>query len=268
MDKSTLPGLFLGIGGLLFGGWLEGTSPLKLLMLPAFVIVMGGTLGTLMVSFPLSTIASIPKFLMIASMDKPHDLTHVVETFVKLADRARREGLLALEQEASSLEPFTRRGVQMVVDGSDPALVREILESDIDAMRERHKPGAAIFEAMGGYSPTMGIIGTVMGLVHVLENLSDPDKLGPLIASAFIATLYGVSFANCLFLPLATKLKGKSAAEVHMKELVVEGVLAVQSGDNPRVVRERLEAYLAPALRGEAAAKGKGGAAAQQQAAA
>jgi chemotaxis protein MotA len=268
MDKSTLPGLILGIGGLLFGGWLEGTSPLKLLMLPAFVIVMGGTLGTLMVSFPLSVLLTLPKFMMIAMMDKPHDLTHVVETFVKLADRARREGLLALEQEASSLEPFTRRGVQMVVDGSDPALVREILESDIEAMRERHKPGAAVFEAMGGYSPTMGIIGTVMGLVHVLENLSDPDKLGPLIASAFIATLYGVSFANCLFLPLATKLKGKSAAEAHMKELVVEGVLAVQSGDNPRVVRERLEAYLSPTLRGEAAAKGKGGAAAPQQAAA
>jgi chemotaxis protein MotA len=269
MDKSTLPGLFLGIGGLLFGGWLEGTSPLKLLMLPAFVIVVGGTFGTLMVSFPLATIIAIPKYIMIAMMDKPHDLTHVVDTFVKLADRARREGLLALEQEAGSLEPFTKRGVQMVVDGSDPALVREILEADIDSMRERHKPGAAIFEAMGGYSPTMGIIGTVMGLVHVLENLSDPDKLGPLIASAFIATLYGVSFANCLFLPLATKLKGKSGNEAHMKELIVEGVLAVQSGDNPRVVRERLEAYLSPTMRGnEAAAKGKAGAAAQQQAAA
>ncbi len=267
MDKSTLPGLILGIGGLLLGGWLEGTSPLALLMLPAFVIVMGGTLGTLMVSFPLGTIVSMPKFLMIASMDKPHDLAHVVDTFVKLADRARREGLLALEQEASNLEPFTRRGVQMVVDGSDPALVREILESDIDAMRERHKPGAAIFEAMGGYSPTMGIIGTVMGLVHVLENLSEPEKLGPLIASAFIATLYGVSFANCLFLPLATKLKGKSADEVHLKELVVEGVLAVQSGDNPRVVRERLEAHLSPKMRGVAEAKAGGKAPAASKAA-
>jgi chemotaxis protein MotA len=267
MDKSTLPGLILGIGGLLLGGWLEGTSPLALLMLPAFVIVTGGTFGTLMVSFPLSVIISMPKYLMIALMDKPHDLAHVVDTFVKLADRARREGLLALEQEASSLEPFTRRGVQMVVDGSDPALVREILEADIEAMRERHKPGAAIFEAMGGYSPTMGIIGTVMGLVHVLENLSEPEKLGPLIASAFIATLYGVSFANCLFLPLATKLKGKSAHEIHLKELVVEGVLAVQSGDNPRVVRERLEAHLPPAMRGAAEAKGGGKAPAASKAA-
>jgi chemotaxis protein MotA len=149
----------------------------------------------------------------------------------------------------------------MVVDGSDPALVREILEADIEAMRERHKPGAGFFEAMGGYAPTMGIIGTVMGLVHVLENLSEPDKLGPLIASAFLATLYGIFFANAAFLPLAAKLKSKSAHEIHSKELVVEGVMAVQAGDNPRVVREKLEAYLPPALRGNAAAA-KGGAAA------
>src|SRR5262249_31003820 len=158
-------------------------------------------------------VASIPKYLAIASKDVKHDLTHVVDTFVKLSDRARREGLLALEQETGSLETFNRRGGQMGVDGSEPAPVRAVLEADIDAMTARHKPGAGVFEAMGGYSPTMGIIGTVMGLVHVLENLSEPDKLGPLIASAFIATLYGVAFANCFFLPLATKLKGKSADE-------------------------------------------------------
>src|SRR4051794_27656911 len=258
MDKTTIPGLILGIGGLLAGGMLEGTEPIKLVMLPAFVIVIGGTLGTLLVSFPMSVVAGIPKYLTIASKEVKHDLTHVVDTFVKLSDRARREGLLALEQEAASLEPFTQRGIQMVVDGSDPALVREILEADIDAMRERHKPGAGMLEAMGGYSPTMGIIGTVMGLVHVLENLSEPDKLGPLIASAFLATLYGIFFANALFLPLAGKLKSKSAEEAHLKQLIVEGVLAVQSGDNPRVVREKLDAYLPPAMRGQAAS-GRGG---------
>jgi chemotaxis protein MotA len=230
---------------------------------------MGGTAGTLLVSFPMAVVAKFPKYFMLAVKDTKHDLTHVVDTFVNLADRARREGLLALEQEAASLGTFERRGIQMVVDGSDPALVRDILESDIDAMRERHKPGAALFESMGGYSPTMGIIGTVMGLVHVLESLSEPEKLGPLIASAFLATLYGVAFANCFYLPLATKLKGKSAAEAHMKELIVEGVLAVQSGDNPRVVRERLEAYLPPSMRGGAeAGRGGGRGASSQQAAA
>jgi len=267
MDKTTLPGLFLGIGALLAGAMMEGTEPGKLVMLPAFVIVMGGTLGALVLAFPLSVILGLPKYITVAMKEPKHNLPEVVETFVKLSDRARREGLLALEQEASSLEPFTRRGIQMVVDGSDPALVREILESDIEAMEERHKPGMAAFESMGGFAPTMGVLGTVMGLVHVLENLSEPEKLGPLIASAFIATLYGVAFANCMFLPLAAKLKTKSSEEAHIKSLTVEGVLAVQSGDNPRVVRERLEAYLPPALRSSAAASGKRGAGAQQEAA-
>src|SRR5688572_7676662 len=267
MDKTSLPGLVLGLVALLGGAYMEGTTPDKLMMLPAFIIVIGGTIGAAMVSFPLDVVMAFPKHMKIAFTEVKHDLTHVVETLVKLSDRARREGLLALEQEAGNLEPFTRRGVQMVVDGSDPALVREILEADIDAMRERHKPGAGIFEAMGGYAPTMGIIGTVMGLVHVLENLSEPDKLGPLIASAFLATLYGIFFANALFLPFAAKLKSKSADEAHLKQLVVEGVLAVQSGDNPRVVREKLDAYLPPYLRGGAAAAKGGGAAAAQKAA-
>src|SRR5690349_20370091 len=260
MDKTTLPGLILALVALLGGAMMEGTTPDKLVMLPAFIIVFGGTIGAAMISFPLSVTAALPKYFGILVKDVAHDLPHVVDTFVNLADRARREGLLALEQEAGNLEPFTRRGIQMVVDGSDPALVREILEADIDGMRERHKPGAGFFEAMGGYAPTMGIIGTVMGLVHVLENLSEPDKLGPLIASAFLATLYGIFFANAAFLPLASKLKSKSAEEAHLKQLIVEGVLAVQSGDNPRVVREKLDAYLPPAQRGTAAnGRGSGG---------
>jgi chemotaxis protein MotA len=254
------------MAALLGGAMMEGTTPDKLVMLPAFIIVFGGTFGAAMISFPLGVTVALPKYFAILFKDVKHDLTHVVDTFVNLADRARREGLLALEQEAASLEPFTRRGVQMVVDGSDPALVREILEADIDAMRERHKPGAGIFEAMGGFAPTMGIIGTVMGLVHVLENLSEPDKLGPLIASAFLATLYGIFFANALFLPFAAKLKSKSSEEAHLKQLVVEGVLAVQSGDNPRVVREKLDAYLPPSMRGSAATA-KGGEASAKKAA-
>src|SRR5262245_15804781 len=150
MDKTTIPGLVFAIVALLGGAMMEGTTPDKLLMLPAFVIVFGGTIGAALVSFPLSVAVSFGKLFTIVIKEEAHDLNHGVETFVTLADRARREGLLALEQEAASLEPFTRRGIQMVVDGSDPALVREILEADIDAMRERHKPGAAIFEAMGG----------------------------------------------------------------------------------------------------------------------
>jgi len=269
MDKSTLPGIVVGLSGILIGAILEGTKPGSLVMLPAFLIVIVGTLGTVMVSFPMGVVASLPKYFAIAAKAKHHNVNEVVETFVRLSDRARREGLLALEQEAAGLEPFASRGIQMVVDGTDPTLVREVLESDVDSMRERHKHGSAVFEAMGGYSPTMGIIGTVMGLVHVLENLANPDELGHLIAAAFIATLYGVMFANCIFLPMGTKLKIKSAEEVHHKELIVEGVLAVQAGDNPRMVRDKLEAFLPPKLRSGAGDAAKGGASggAQQAAA-
>src|SRR5918997_1548550 len=250
MDKSTLPGILVGLGGILVGATLEGTKLGSLLMLPAFLIVFVGTLGTVMVSFPMSVVASLPKYFTLAIKEQHHDSGEIVETFVRLSDRARREGLLALEQEAGGLEPFASRGIQMVVDGSDPALVRDVMEADIDSMRERHKHGSAIFEAMGGYSPTMGIIGTVMGLVHVLENLANPNELGHLVAAAFIATLYGVAFANCIFLPMGTKLKVKSQEEAHYKELIVEGVLAVQAGDNPRMVRDKLEAFLSPKQRG------------------
>ena len=133
--------------------------------------------------------------------------------------------------------------------GIGALLAGGVMEADVDSMRERHKHGAAVFEAMGGYSPTMGIIGTVMGLVHVLENLANPSELGHLIAAAFIATLYGVAFANCIFLPMGTKLKVKSQDEAHYKELIVEGVLSVQAGDNPRMVRDKLEAFLSPTQR-------------------
>ena len=267
MDKSTLPGIALGLGGILIGATLEGTKLGSLIMLPAFLIVIVGTLGTVMVSFPMSVVASLPKFFALAIKDKHHDPGEIVETFVRLADRARREGLLALEQEAGSLDPFASRGIQMVVDGSDPALVRDVMEADVESMQARHKHGAAVFEAMGGYSPTMGIIGTVMGLVHVLENLANPDELGHLIAAAFIATLYGVMFANCIFLPMGTKLKIKSQEEAHHKELIIEGVLSVQAGDNPRMVRDKLEAFLSPKQRsGAEGARGGQPAAAQKAA--
>ena len=156
MDKTTLPGLILALIALLGGAYMEGTTPDKLIMLPAFIIVFGGTIGAAMISFPLVVTTNIPKYFTILIKDVQHDLTHVVDTFVTLADRARREGLLALEQEASSLEPFTRRGIQMVVDGSDPALVREVLEADIDAMRERHRPGAGDLRGDGWLRPDDG----------------------------------------------------------------------------------------------------------------
>jgi chemotaxis protein MotA len=249
VDKATLPGLLLGIGALMVAVLLEGGSLASLINFPAAVIVFGGTFSVALVNFPLQTVLGVGKFFTIAVKDTAHDLGHVVESFVRLADKARREGLLALEQEAPSLDPFSRKGIQMVVDGSDASVVREIMEADIDAMRRRHHDGIAVFEALGGFAPTLGIIGTVMGLVNVLGHLEDPSQLGHLIAGAFIATLYGVASANLVYLPLAGKLKHKSQGEVALRELTIEGLLSVQAGDNPRMVREKLESFLPPSQR-------------------
>ena len=256
MDKSTLPGLVIGMGALLLSVLLEGGNPATLLNVPAAVLVFGGTVGAAMMSFPFHTIVGLPKYLMRAFLDRPLNPSALVETFAGLADKARREGLLALEQEADGLDEFGRKGIQLVVDGRDSSDVRDVLESEIGAMEQRHKRAFSSIEAMGGYAPTIGIIGTVMGLVNVLQKLEDPSELGHSIAVAFIATLYGVGSANVLWLPLASKLKHKSAEEVWVRELMIEGILTVQAGDNPRVVREKLEAQLPPARRASFATGG------------
>ncbi len=173
-----------------------------------------------------------------------------VALLVSLAEQARREGLLALDAKLGEIDDeFTRKGLQLVVDGSDPALVREVLEAEIDGMATRHAAGATPFEKAGGFAPTMGIIGTVMGLVHVLQNLSAPATLGPSISTAFIATLMGVGSANVIFLPVANRLKAMSAEEIELRTLTVEGILSVQAGDNPRIVAEKLKSFIAPAER-------------------
>ncbi|MCC7107049.1 MAG: flagellar motor protein [Chloroflexi bacterium] len=256
MDKTTLPGLVIGIGALLLSVILEGGELASLLNVPAAVLVFGGTIGAAIVSFTIESVLQLPKSLGRAFLDRPQHASAIIDTFVKLADKARREGLLALEREAESLDDFGRKGVLLVVDGSDPSLVREVLETEVDAMQRRHKAGYSVLEAMGGYAPTMGIIGTVMGLVNVLSRLDDPSELGHSIATAFIATLYGVASANVIWLPLGNKLKHKSAEEAWLRELTIEGILAVQAGNNPRLVREKLEAQLAPSRRSNARAKG------------
>ena len=173
-----------------------------------------------------------------------------LEEIIDLAEVARREGLLALDERIQELEdPYTKKGLQLVVDGTEPDLVREILENEIDGMAARHHKGVLPFEKAGGLAPTLGIIGTVMGLVHVLENLSNPDILGPAISGAFIATLMGVGSANVVFYPVANKLKEISGEEAELRTLTLEGILAIQAGDNPRVVADKLLAFVPPAER-------------------
>lgn len=258
MDLSSVIGLVLGFGMLLLAYVEEGGSLTTLLAPTAAMIVFGGTIGAVMLSFSMDDIKQVPKLFKIMITEKKYEVNELIGTLCGFAEKARREGLLCLERETTNIDDeFLRQGVQLVVDGTDPALVRDILETQIDFTDQRHKTGAAMFEAAGGYSPTMGIIGTVMGLINVLGNLSNPDELGPSIAVAFIATLYGVAFANLLWLPIGYKLKLKSHQERFMREIALEGILSIQAGDNPSIVREKLRAFLSASVRQEVASKGE-----------
>jgi chemotaxis protein MotA len=253
VDLSSIIGLVLGFASLLIGFALEGGHLTALLAPTAAIIVFGGTFGATILSFPMNDIKQVPTLLKIAFTEKKFNISELIVTLTGFAEKARREGLLCLERETAGIDDeFIRQGIQLVVDGTDPALVRDILETQIDFTDQRHKIGADIFEAAGGYSPTLGIIGTVMGLVHVLGNLSDPESLGPAIAVAFIATLYGVCFANLVYLPIGHKLKLKSKQERFMKEIALEGILSIQAGDNPSIVREKLRAFLSAKVRQDA----------------
>jgi chemotaxis protein MotA len=257
MDRGTGIGLAVALVCILGAAVVEAGSIgilVALLNLPSAMIVFGGTIGAIMVAFPMERVIKLGKVLGVAFRLKATSDRDLVNLFVRLAERARREGLLALETEAQAIEDKSiQKGVLLVVDGTDPELVREIMESDVGAMSERHEGNFAMFAAAGGFAPTMGIIGTVMGLVNVLSHLDKPDELGKSIATAFIATLYGVLSANVFWLPIGERLKQRNKEEVGRRTLAVEGVMAVQAGDNPRVVREKLDAFLPLALRGEEA---------------
>jgi chemotaxis protein MotA len=245
MDLSTIIGIILGIGCLLAGFVLEHGILSSLLQGPAAVIVFGGTFGAVITSFPLSDLKNIPKWLKIAFSKQSFGTVEAYHTLVRFAEKARREGLLSLEQELESVnDRFTRQGMQLVIDGTDPEITMKILESNISVLEHRHKAGIHVFEAAGGYAPTMGIVGTVMGLVHVLGNLSDPSKLSSAIAAAFLATLYGIASANLLWLPIATKLKNKDKAEIAAMEMILDGILSIQAGENPSILKEKLKTHL------------------------
>jgi len=253
VDLSSIIGLVIGFGMLLLAFVEEGGHLTALIAPTAVMIVFGGTIGAVMVSFSMDDIKQVPKLFKIIFKEKKYEVNELIGILCDFAEKARREGLLSLERETATIDDeFLRQGIQLVVDGTDPALVRDILETQIDFTEQRHKVGADIFESAGGYSPTMGITGTIMGLVHVLGNLTDPDSLGPAIAVAFLAALYGVAFANLCFLPFGHKLKLKSKQERFMREIALEGILSIQAGDNPSIVREKLRAFLSAKVRQEA----------------
>lgn len=260
MDIATLVGLILAVVGIVGGNILEGGNPAALINIPGFMIVVVGTLGAVMISQPLSVMIGLPKFILKAFMGgQKHDSAASVDLFVTMADKARREGLLALEGDVGNIhDPFTRKGVQLMIDGTDPELLREIMEIEAESMKHRHENNFAALEFMGGIAPTIGVLGAVMGLMGVMSHLDEPDHIGPGIATAFVATFYGVFTANVLWLPLAGKLKGNSKTELHALNVVIEGLMSIQSGDNPRIVREKLEGFLEPKERARKDADGEG----------
>ncbi|MHB8158390.1 MAG: flagellar motor protein [Desulfocucumaceae bacterium] len=247
MDLPLVLGLLFAFLSLIGGFLWDGGEVGALIKPSAALIVFGGTLGATAISFSLNEIKNIPKLFKIALIPKEQEPAQVIDLIVSLADEARREGLLYLENRLDDItDQFLRKGVQLVVDGTDPELVRSIMEVELYAIEERHHTGSSIFETAGGYAPTMGIIGTVMGLVHVLGNMSDPESLGPSIATAFMATLYGIGSANILWLPLGSKLANLNKKESNLRMLMIEGIVSLQAGYNPILIRERLSAFLNP----------------------
>ena len=250
MDLATIIGLLVAWGAIVMALMMDG-GHLKDLMIPsAFVIVVGGTIGATVVSFPLRQLRGLPAIVRNAFYSTETDLRDIIDLMVDFARMARKQGILVLEEAAAVTDnKFLRTGIQLVVDGTPSEMVREILETEIVSLQERHKVGESIFSTMGGFAPTLGIIGTVMGLIHMLSSLDQPGRMGPAIASAFVATLYGVALANLVFLPISSKLKARTAEEIIAYDMMVEGVLSIQAGDSPRMVEAKMLAFLPPKLR-------------------
>jgi chemotaxis protein MotA len=264
---GTLIGIIISIVGIAMGATMEGTNVAVVLNIPAILIVLVGTLGASIAACGLPVHMKLPQLFKKAIMPDDLDLVGRVNEIVGFAEKARRDGLLALDEAVKEIDdPFTQKGVQLVVDGTDPDLVAAVLDAENEAMRKRHAANRNPFMQAGALAPTMGIIGTVFGLVNVMNNLNQPSTLGPLIAAAFLATLIGVGSANVIFLPMANRLKELSEAELHFREMTLEGILAIQAGDNPRVVEEKLMAYVPPKDRPTEADK-QAASAAQKQAA-
>jgi chemotaxis protein MotA len=241
MDPGTLAGIGLALVGIFAAVFMEGGSPFGIILPPAMVLVFVGTFGVTMATGLLSDFVGAWKRAIASMTAGAKDPGASIAQVVELAERARREGLLALEESAKSLEDdFLRKGIQLAVDGTDPDELREILEAEIQAKRHHDKTFSKVFADMGAFAPTLGIIGTVFGLVHVLENLSEPDKLGHLIAGAFVATLWGVLSANVFWLPLSKRIARIADLEVRQMELMLEGILSVQAGANPRTLQQKL----------------------------
>jgi chemotaxis protein MotA len=249
MDLATVIGIVSAFG-LVCYGILMGSPLSTFYDLPSVMIVVGGTVGATLIAYPLGDVFGIFGVTKNAFFVKIKSPDEIIRILVEFSSKARRDGILALESATKDLDDhFMARGIQLAVDGQEPDAIEGILQTEIDKLRGRHKKGADVLAAMGVFAPALGMIGTLIGLVQMLQNMSNPDSIGPAMAVALITTFYGAILANLVFNPLAKKLSGRSEDEIEAKELTLQGILAIASGDNPRVVEQRLHAFLRPTAR-------------------
>lgn len=268
MDIGAIIGLVLGIGGILAGFMMEGGSPADLLSSkPALMIVFGGTFGAVILSFPMSELTKIPAALKTVFTTKKQDPVGIINQLAELSEKARKDGLLSLEQDAQSNEnELIKKGLALVVDGIETEVIKDILVRETELRESIFESTAKIFEAAGGYSPTMGVLGTVMGMINVLGSMdAEPGGLGEKIAGAFLATMFGVGMANLVYIPMAGRIKAKAQSERMVSDLIIEGLLSIQAGENPRIIKEKLNLALLEKMSGKHGGKQEAAAGAEAE---
>lgn len=245
MDILSILGIIIGIGMILIGQFLEGGHLATLINGPALLIVLGGSMGAILLQSPVATFLRALKISIWVFTPPSHEITESIQRLMQWSSVARKEGLLALEKLVES-EPdlFIRKGMQLLVDGNEPEVIRETMEIELISREDWDIQAAKVYESMGAYTPTLGILGAVMGLIHVMGNLAEPDQLGSGIAIAFVATIYGVGFANLIFIPIGNKLKAIIRKESHFREMLIEGIVAIAEGENPKAMQGRLSGFI------------------------
>ena len=257
MDFATIIGVVFAFGMILMG--IMAGGPLSLFVnVPSLLIVVGGTFGIIFINYPLRDVFGLAGVVKNVFFAQSRDAQGLIPTFVDFATRARREGILALESAANELQDaFFKQGLELVIDGLEPQAIREILETEIEHIEQRHNKGADILNALGTFAPAMGMAGTLIGLVQMLQSMSDPSTIGPAMAVALITTFYGSILANMIALPMAGKLTMRSREEALEKGMIIEGIMSISAGDNPRIVERKLHSYLAPGMREAAVGHGE-----------
>lgn len=250
MDIGTIAGLVIAVAAMLISAVMGGGDLAGLIDIPSIIIVFGGTLGAIVICYPLGNVFKLHKVVLKTVFHKPINPADLIKDIVKFAEVARREGILALENHVKDMrDPFLVRGIKMAVDGTDPELIKTILDTEVETSIERHMNAKKIVDTIGRMAPAFGMIGTLMGLVFMLSAMDDPSKIGPGMAVALLTTLYGALIANCCTGPISEKLVARDGEEVLIKNLVIAGVMSIQSGDNPRIVESKLLTYLPPGVR-------------------